>query len=66
MVTYEPFWDTLQKNNFSTYILINKYHISSSLIHRLRHNLPISTVTISDLCTILQCNVEDIIKFVPD
>lgn len=66
MVTYEPFWNTLQKNGLSTYTLINKYHISSSLIHRLRHNLPISTVTISDLCAILQCNVEDIIKYIPD
>ncbi|MGM9935754.1 MAG: helix-turn-helix domain-containing protein [Candidatus Ornithomonoglobus sp.] len=66
MITYDPFWSTLKARNISTYALINKHKISSSLIHRLRHNLPISTVTINDLCTILCCNVNDILKFTPD
>lgn len=66
MITYEPFWKTLEENKISTYALIKKYNISSSLIHRLRHNLPINTVTINDLCTILQCNVEKVICFKPE
>ena len=63
MITYEPFWDTLKSKNISTYTLINTYNISSSLIHRLRHNMPISTVTINDLCVILECDIDDILKF---
>ena len=66
MITYEPFWNTVKAKNVSTYSLINKHNISSSLIHRLRHNLPISTVTINDLCMILDCGVTDIVKFTPD
>ena len=66
MVTYEPFWKTLKSKNISTYTLINKHHISSSLIHRLRHDMPVNTVTINDLCNILECDITDIIKFTPD
>lgn len=66
MVIYDPFWNTLRNSGISTYTLINKYHISSSLIHRLRHNLPINTVTANDLCMILNCKIEDIMEFVPD
>ena len=66
MISYEPFWNTLKEKNISTYTLINKHGISSSLIHRLRHNLPISTVTVNDLCLILNCDVCDIIKFISE
>ena len=66
MITYEPFWNTLKLKNISTYTLINKHNISSSLIHRLRHNLPISTVTINDLCIILKCDINSIINFIPE
>lgn len=66
MIIYEPFWKTLQLENISTYTLINTYHVSSSTISRLRNNKGLSTATINDLCKILQCNVEDILRYIPD
>lgn len=66
MISYMPFFLTLKEKNITTYKLIKDYHISSSLIDRLKHNKPISTVTINDLCTILDCKVEDIIVFTKD
>lgn len=63
MITYEPFYKTLSEKNISTYKLINTYGISRSLLDRLKHNKPISTVTLNDLCTILECNVEDVLTF---
>lgn len=66
MISYEPFYNTLKKKNFSTYKLINQYGISRSLLDRLKHNKPISTVTLNDLCTILQCPVEEILVFIED
>ena len=65
MIIYEPFWTTLKKSNESTYTLINKHHISSSTIDKLRKNKPINTTTINDLCRILNCKVEDVCKYVP-
>ena len=66
MISYAPFYKTLQKKNISTYKLVNTYHISRSLLDRLKHDKPISTVTLNDLCNILECKVEDIILFIPD
>ena len=66
MISYEPFYKTIKEKGISTYKLINQYGISRSLIDRLKHNKPISTVTLNDLCTILQCTVQDVLVFIPD
>lgn len=66
MISYEPLYRTLKEKGISTYKLINEYGISRSLLDRLKHNRPISTVTLNDLCTILQCTVEDVLVFIPD
>ena len=62
MIVYTPLWDTMKKRGISTYALINKYNISSSTINRLRHNMGVTTQLIDDLCVILDCKVEDIMK----
>jgi len=66
MISYEPLYETMKKRNVSTYKLINTYGISRSLLDRLKHNKPISTVTLNDLCTFLDCKVEEILVFVKD
>ena len=66
MISYKPFYETLKKKNITTYKLINTFGVSRSLIDRLKHNKPISTVTINDLCTFLDCKVDEILEFVPD
>ena len=66
MISYAPLYETLKKKNISTYKLIKEYNISRGLLDRLRHNKPISTVTLNDHCTILDCKVEDILVFVKD
>ena len=66
MISYEPFYKTLKEKNISTYRLINEFGISRSLLDRLKHNRAISTVTLNDLCNILQCSVDKILVFIPD
>ena len=63
MISYEPFYKTLKDRKLSTYKLINDYGVSRSLLDRLKHNKPISTVTLNDLCHILKCKVEDVLIF---
>lgn len=63
MIVYSPLWETMKKKGISTYALINKFGMSSSTINRLRHNQGVTTQLIDDLCKILDCNVEDILKF---
>ena len=66
MISYEPFYKTLKEKNISTYKLINTYGVSRSLLDRLKHNKPISTVTINDLCVFLDCKVEDVLVYVKE
>jgi len=66
MITYKPFYQTLKNKKISTYTLITKYNISRSLLDRLKHDKPITTVTLNDLCTILDCSVSDIMQFEKD
>lgn len=65
MLIYEPFWETLKSSSESTYTLIKNHHISSSTIDKLRKNKPLNTTTINDLCRILNCDVDRIMKYVP-
>lgn len=65
MISYEPFWQTLRRSSESTYTLIKKHHISSSTIDKLRKNRPVNVTTINDLCRILQCQVQDVMVYVP-
>lgn len=66
MISYEPFYETLKQKGITTYKLIKDYNISRSLLDRLKHNKPISTVTLNDLCEILGCNVSDILTYIND
>ena len=65
MIDYTPFWTTLQNSPESTYTLINKHHISSATIDKLRKNKPVTTTTLNDLCRILNCKIQDIVKYIP-
>ena len=66
MISYEPFYKTIKEKNISTYKLINTYGVSRSLLDRLKHNKPISTVTLDDLCKFLNCKVEDVLVYIDD
>ena len=66
MISYKPFYDTMKQREITTYKLIQQHGISRSLLDRLKHNKPISTVTLNDLCRILSCRVEDILLYTPD
>ena len=66
MITYEPLWLTLDFKEMSTYTLIKKFHISSSTINRLKHNKPVSTATVAKICEVLNCDVDEVMRFEPD
>ena len=66
MIVYTPLWSTMKEKGITTYALINNHNISSSTIHRLRHNQGVTTQLVDDLCKILHCKVEDVLEFVDD
>lgn len=66
MISYQPFWETLKRKGVSTYVLINRYGMSSNRFTRMRKGLPLSTTSIDDFCRILDCRVEDVMEYIPD
>lgn len=65
LISYRPFWETLEKSLETTYTLINKHRISSAIIDKLRKNKPMNTTTLNDLCRILNCRLEDVAEYIP-
>ncbi len=66
MISYAPLYKTMKEKGVSTYRLVNEFGVSRSLLDRLKHNKPISTVTLNDLCTFLECRVEDILVYIKE
>ncbi len=66
MISYAPLWETMKRKNATTYTLQVKGEISSSTVRRLKANESVSTNTLDALCRILDCELDDIIVYLPD
>lgn len=66
MIKYDRFWVTMKERGISQYDLYEHYEITRSLLDRLRKNKNIEIFTIDRLCSILHCNIEDIVEHIPD
>lgn len=66
MISYDPFWQTLRRKNITTYQLIYEYGILPDTIQRLRNGKTITTKTLNNLCSVIDCQISDIISFIPD
>lgn len=64
MISYEPLWSTMEEKKITKYQLIYHWGISSNTLRRMGHGEPINSNTLNELCLILDCRVEDILKFV--
>jgi len=66
MISYKPFWQMLKEKGISQYTLTEIYDVNKSLLQRMRDNESITLSTIQDLCNILDCEIQDIVKITPD
>lgn len=66
MISYEPFYRTLERKSVTEYQLIFKHGFSANILHRMKHNEPISTKTLDTLCFILDCSSSDILEYKKD
>lgn len=64
MISYAPLFRTMQTRGVTSYRL-EREGFSRATYYSIRQGNSISTNTIDQLCTILQCEVEDIIQFIP-
>ena len=66
MIVFDPLWETMKRKNISQYMLIKTYGVSTGTLDSLRKNRSITLNTLNDLCVILDCEVSDIIRYIPD
>ena len=66
MISYAPLWRTMAERSATTYTLQVKGLISSSTIRRLKAGESVSTNTLDALCKILQCNLADVVEYLPE
>ena len=66
MIRYTPLWETMKKRGATTYTLRIKEGMSHATVQRLQKDLPVSTLTLDRLCSILNCRIEDVVEYVPD
>jgi len=63
MISYAPFYETLYRKGITEYQLIFKEGFSANTIHRIKKGEAITTKTLDALCYVLDCDVQDVIKF---
>ncbi len=56
----------MRERGVSQYKLIRDHGVSSGQLDRLRKNENVSTYTLSQLCRILRCRLEDIAEYKED
>ena len=63
LISYRPFYETLLKKGITEYNLIFKQGFSANTLYRMKQGKAISTTTLDALCYVLDCDVNEIIKF---
>lgn len=66
MVSYAPFFHTLKEKNISIYTLVQKKGINANTINCIKKGKSITTYTLNNLCKALDCQIFDIIEYIPD
>ena len=66
VISYDNLWVVMKEKGITQYALIKKYNISPAQITRLKRNESVSTHTIEVFCKILECDVGDIMRYIPD
>ena len=66
MISYAPLWRTMKAQGATTSTLQVRGEISSSTVRRLKAGESVSTNTLDALCRILECELSEIVEYIPD
>ena len=65
MISYEPLFETMKAKGITSYRL-GKLGFPLSNYYAMKRGENISTHTLNQLCKLLQCEVEDVIKYIDE
>lgn len=63
IIDYSPLWETMKQKEISQYVLL-KQGIDNKTLDSLRKNRNITLLTVEKLCNILNCEPNDIVRFI--
>lgn len=63
MISYKPFFQTMKERKVSSYELA-KRGFPRSTYYAIKQGKSITTNTVNQLCSILHCNVSDIMEYI--
>ena len=66
LISYAPFWRTLDEKQISQYQLIHEYNFSTGTLDALRKNKSITLNTLYDICVMVGCDIPDVVEFIFD
>ena len=66
IISYKGFWEVLKERGISQYKLIMQHGVSNSQLNHIRKGGHITTATINKLCKLLNCEIGDIVAYVPE
>lgn len=65
-MSFDPLWETMKQKKISSYKLLHEYGFSHGTYDSLKHNRNVTLQTLDQLCQILHCKAEDIVKYVDE
>lgn len=64
--SYDNLWEILEEKQMTKEDLKNATGMSSATIAKLGKNETINMKSLEKICEVLKCEIEDVIKFIPD
>ena len=65
MLSYEPLFKLMEERDISGYHLIEKLGFDRRTFYRMKKGNHVKTTTLIELCRMLDCEISDIIRYIP-
>ena len=65
-ISYNKLWKRLIDQNLTKMEMMHQSKISSNVLARLGKNKPVSMESMEKICRTLQCDIGDVMEFLPD
>ncbi len=65
-ISYDKMWKLLIDKKMKRKDLKERLHVSQNVMVRLGHDEPVSMDTVEKICKVLECNIGDVMEFVPE
>ena len=65
-ISYNRLWKRLIDHDLSKTDMMHRANISTNVLARLGKGAPVSMESMEKICKVLNCNIGDVMEFVPD